>query len=339
VSAALPYPASPEPPAPAPASVSRRPLVDLHRHLEGAVRVSTVLELARRERHPLAAPGADGSGDPRAALVADGKLTGLLAYLERVDAAAAVFTRAGDWTRAAREVVLDAYDEGLDALELRFSPWFIHSRTGLSPEAVIDAVAAGVAEARSLADLPVGLIGILLRDLGPDSALPQVDSILRRGEHFRAIDIAGNEAGYPARLFAPAYDRAREAGLRLTAHAGEAAGPESVWDAVRHLRPERIGHGVRAAEDPRLMSHLAGHRVTLEVALTSNVQTGAAASYAEHPLRTLLRHGVPVTLNTDNPRTSATTLPREYDLAARLAGLTEDDLTAIARHSLAASFL
>jgi adenosine deaminase len=312
----------------------RRPLIDLHRHLEGAIRTSTVVELAHREHHPLTS-----GRDPREALVADGKLTDLLAYLERVDAAAAVFTREADWTRAAREVVLDAYDEGLDALELRFSPWFIQSRTGLRPEAVIDAVVAGVAEARSLVVLPVGLIGILLRDLGPDSALPQLNSILQRSEHFCAIDIAGNEAGYAARLFAPAYNCAREAGLRLTAHAGEAAGPESVWDAIRDLGAERIGHGVRAAEDPRLMSYLAEHRITLEVALTSNVQTRAAASYEEHPVRALLRNGVPVTLNTDNPRTSRVTLPHEYELAAALSGLTGDELSAIARHSLAASFL
>ena len=315
-------------------SLPRRPLIDLHRHLEGAIRTSTVLELARRERHPLAT-----AGNPRDALVADRRLAGLLAYLERVDAAAAVFTGEADWTRAAREVVLDAYDEGLDALELRFSPWFIHSRTGLRPEAIIDAVAAGVAEAHSLTGMPVGLIGILLRDLGPGSALPQLDSVLRRSEHFCAIDIAGNEAGYAARLFAPAYNRAREVGLRLTAHAGEAAGPESVWDAIRHLGVERIGHGVRAAEDPRLMDHLAEHRIPLEVALTSNVQTRAAASYAEHPARTLLRHGVPVTLNTDNPRASGTTLSHEYGLAAALAGLTDDDLTAVARHSQEACFI
>ncbi len=335
MSSSLPGAVTPGPSVPGPEVNGRRqPLIDLHRHLEGAVRASTVLELARRAGHPLAA-----AGNPRGLLAADGPLAGLLPYLERVDAAAAVFTEAADWTRAAREAVLDAYDEGLDALELRFSPWFIHSRTGLAPEAVIDAVAGGVAEASALTGLPVGLIGILLRDLGPDSALPQLGSVLRRAGQFRAIDLAGNEAGYAARLFAPAYDRAREAGLRLTAHAGEAAGPESVWDAVRYLRAERIGHGVRAAQDPRLMAHLAGHGIALEVALTSNVQTRAAASYAEHPVRTLLRHGVPVTLNTDNPRASGTTLPREYDLAAARAGLTEEDLAAVARHSLAASFL
>jgi adenosine deaminase len=314
--------------------VNRRPLVDLHRHLEGAMRSSTVVELAHREHHPLAS-----ADNPRDALAADGKLTDLLAYLERVDASAEVFTRGTDWTRAAREAVLDAYDEGLDALELRFSPWFAHSRSGLRPEAVIDAVAAGVAEARSLTGMPVGLIGILLRDLGPDSALPQLNSVLQRSEHFCGIDIAGNEAGYPARLFAPAYNRAREAGLRLTAHAGEAAGPESVWDAIRHLGAERIGHGVRAAEDPRLMDHLAEHRLTLEVALTSNVHTRVAASYEEHPIHTLLHNNVPITLNTDNPRASRTTLAHEYELAAALAGLTDDDLTAIALHSQEARFI
>lgn len=314
--------------------INRRPLVDLHRHLEGAIRASTVLELAHREHHPLAR-----MDNARGSLVAGGEVADLLTYLERVNTAAAVLTREEDWTRAAREAVLDAYDEGLEAMELRYSPWFIHSRTGLRPEAAIDAVAAGVAQGLSLVVMRVGLIAILLRDLGPESALPQLSSVLQRREHFCAIDIAGNEAGYPARLFAPAFNRAREAGLLLTAHAGEAAGPESVWDAIRHLGAERIGHGVRAAEDPRLMSHLAEHRITLEVAITSNVQTRAAASYEEHPVRTLLRNGVPVTLNTDNPRVSSTTLWHEYDLAAALAGLTADDLTAVAQQSLAASFI
>ena len=297
------------------------------------MRASTILELARREDHPIAR-----AADPRRLLVADGQLGGLLPYLQRVDAGAEMFVRADDWVRAAREVVLDAFDEGLTALDLRFSPWFVHSRTGLAPEAVIDAVAEGVADARAVLDLPVGLIGILLRDLGPESALPQLQSILSRRGNFCAIDIAGNEAGYPAALFAPAYDRAREAGLRLTAHAGEAAGADSVWAAVRHLRVERIGHGVRSAEDPRLMEHLADRGITLEVAITSNVQTRAAVGFAEHQIRTLLQHGVPVALCTDNPRTSAVTLAHEYDLAAIRVGLSEETLDAIAARAVAAAF-
>jgi adenosine deaminase len=265
-------------------------------------------------------------------------MDGLLPYLDRVDAGAEVLVRPADWTRATCEVVVDAYDEGLAALDLRFSPWFVHSRTGLAPDAVIDAVAEGVTRARGQVPLPVGLIGILLRDLGPDSALPHLESILRHSTAFRGVDLAGNEAGYPARLFAPAYDRARDAGLRLTAHAGEAAGPASVWEAVRHLGVERIGHGVRAAEDPALMDHLAGHDITLEVALTSNIQTRAATSFRDHPIRTLMQHAVPIALCTDNPRASAVTLAHEYQVAAGLVGLGVDELDAIAARAAAAAF-
>jgi adenosine deaminase len=312
---------------------SRRPLVDLHRHLEGAVRTSTILDLARREQHPLAR-----LADARSRLVAATPMDGLLPYLDRVDAGAEVFVRPADWSRAACEVVVDAYDEGLAALDLRFSPWFVHSRTGLAPEAVIDAVVEGVARARGQVPLPVGLIGILLRDLGPDSARPQLESILRRSTDFQGLDLAGNEAGYPASLFAPAYHRARDAGLRLTAHAGEAAGPASVWDAVRQLGVERIGHGVRAAEDPALMDHLAEHDITLELSPTSNVQTRAATSFRDHQIRTLMQHAVPVALCTDNPRASAVTLAHEYQVAAGLAGLSAKELDAIAARAVAAAF-
>lgn len=313
--------------------MSRRPLVELHRHLEGSVRTSTILEVARREGHHLAA-----APRPRELLVADDSLGGLLDYLDRVDVAASAFTREDDWVRAAREVVLDAYDEGLDVLELRFSPWFVSSQSGLAPEAVVDAVTEGVRLARDLVDLRVGLVGILLRDLGPDAAVPQLATILSRREHFCAIDIAGNEAGYAAELFTSAYDGARDAGLRLTAHAGEGAGPESVWAAVRHLGVERVGHGVRSVEDPALVDHLAEHGITLELCFTSNVQTRAAASRETHPVRALHEAGVPVTLNTDNPRVSDVTLAQEHETARLHAGLSDAQLDAIAHQALASTF-
>ena len=310
------------------------PMVDLHRHLEGSLRTSTILEIARRDAHPLAQMAA-----PRDALVADAKMAGLLPYLDRVDSAIAVLAREEDWVRAAREAVFDAYNDGLYAVEFRFAPWLIHLRTGLRPEAVVDAVVAGVREAHEVVPIPVGLIGILLRDLGPDLAQQQLAVVLDRRDVFRAIDIAGNEAGYPAELFADVYTKARAAGLRLTAHAGEAAGAQSVWDAVQHLGVERIGHGVRAAEDERLMAHLAEHQITLEVAISSNVHTSTAESYAAHPITTLIGHGVPVTLNTDNPRASNVTLSQEYTMAGRLAGLTDTQLMAAARQSVRSSFL
>jgi adenosine deaminase len=174
-----------------------------------------------------------------------------------------------------------------------------------------------------------------VRDEGPDSAVTQVRRLLRHKSTLAGVDLAGNEAGYPAALFAPAFRLARECGLPVTIHAGEAAGPQSVWDALR-LAPRRIGHGVRSAEDPWLLEHLAASGVTLEVAITSNVQTGAARARAHHQLATLVTAGVRVALCTDNPAVSDTRLTREYDLARDLVDAASSD--SIRRNALAARF-
>ncbi|WP_229070100.1 adenosine deaminase [Actinoplanes sp. DH11] len=308
-------------------------LIDLHRHLEGTLRVATTLELAHRDGHPLAT-----AADPEDLLVARGPLGGLLPYLAKVDAAPSAFSRLDDWVRAARECVQDAAGDGLDYLEIRFSPWFINQETGLAPEAVIDAVADGALAAARATPMRVGLIGIVLRDLGPEQGYAQIGTLLSRRDVFCGVDIAGNEAGVPAAEFAGAFRRARDAGLRVTAHAGEAAGPASVWAAVRHLGAERIGHGVRSVADPALLDHLAERRITLEVSLTSNLHTSTAPSYAEHPVRRLLAAGVPVALCTDDPRTSAITLSGEYARAAPQAGLTAPDLDRIRSDARSAAF-
>jgi adenosine deaminase len=312
---------------------TRLPLVDLHRHLEGSIRTSTVLDIAERTGHELAK-----SPRPRTALVADGSQTGLLPYLDKVDLAIGVLTGLDDWGRAAGEAVDDAFDDGLDYLELRYCPGIIAHETGLAAEAVIDAVSDAVSERSKRRGLPVGLIGIVVRHLGADSAEQQMSTLLSRRDTFCAVDLAGDEANFPAQLFAEAFKSARDAGLHVTIHAGEAAGPESVWDAVRHLGAERIGHGVRAAEDPRLMDWLAEHGVTLEVSLTSNTQTGAAPNYAEHQIHQLLKAGVPVSLNTDNPRVSNVRLSQEHQIALTEVGLTAAQLTTVAEQSVTAAF-
>ncbi|MFF1820204.1 adenosine deaminase [Kribbella sp. NPDC058245] len=309
------------------------PLVDLHRHLEGSIRTSTVLGIAARTGHELA-----GRTTPRTALVADRSQSGLLQYLDKVDLAIGVLTGLDDWSRAAGEAVDDAYDDGLDYLELRYCPGIIAHETGLAAEAVIDAVSDAVHERSQRRGLPVGLIGIVVRHLGADSAERQMSTLLSRRDTFCAVDLAGDEANFPAQLFTDAFQKARDAGLHVTIHAGEAAGPESVWDAVRQLGAERIGHGVRAAEDPRLMDWLAEHGVTLEVSLTSNTQTGAAPSFADHQIHQLLNAGVPVSLNTDNPRVSNVRLSQEHRTALTEVGLTPDQLATVAHQSLAAAF-
>lgn len=303
-------------------------LVDLHRHLEGSIRPATAAELATRT----GVIRTDAQW--RTALVAGEREDGLLPYLAKIENATAFVRTLDDWRRVAAEAVADAADDGLAGVELRFSPQFIAGMTGLDADDVIEAVA----DAASGTGLPVevGLIGIIVRDEGPDSAMAQMRRLVRHRSALAGVDLAGDEAGYPAALFDPAFRLARDSGLPVTIHAGEAAGPESVWAALR-LGPRRIGHGVRSAEDPRLLEQLAADGVTLEVAITSNVQTGAARDLARHQLATLVAAGVRVALCTDNPAVSDTRLSREYELAGRL--LDAATLDGIRSNALAARFI
>jgi adenosine deaminase len=303
------------------------PLVDLHRHLEGSIRPATSLEFATRlGAHSLPSQWRSG-------LVAAEREEGLLPYLAKIDNATALARTLDDLRRVTTEAIADACGDGLAAVELRFSPEFIASMTGLDADDVIDAVS----DAASSTGLPieVGLIGIVVRDKGPSSAVVQIQRLLRHKSALVGVDLAGDEAGYPALLFAPAFSLARDAGLPVTIHAGEAAGPQSVWAALS-LAPQRIGHGVRSAEDPRLLEYLAASGVTLEVAITSNVQTGAARSRTQHQLATLVAAGVRVALCTDNPTVSDTRLTREYEYALDLVDASALDL--IKKNALAARF-
>ncbi|MBB3050960.1 adenosine deaminase [Prauserella isguenensis] len=304
-------------------SLSAGPMVDLHRHLEGSIRPSTAYRLAARA----------GARPSRSEFVA-GCEGDLLPYLAKIDNAATLATTLDDWWWITREALADACDDGLTAVELRFSPQFIAARTGLDAGAVIDTV-TGAAAGHGL-PIDVGLIGIVVRDEGPESAERQMRRILRRADRLVGVDLAGDEAGFPVAQFAPAFRPAHDAGLPVTVHAGEAAGPDSVWNAVRHLGPARIGHGVRAAEDPRLLDHLVARGITLEVAVTSNVQTGAAQDRRRHQLASLVAADVPVALCTDNPSVSNTRLSREFDIARELVGA--EAVERIRRHGFTARF-
>ncbi|GAA1192896.1 adenosine deaminase [Prauserella alba] len=263
-----------------------------------------------------------------------GREGGLLPYLSKIDNAAKFATTADDWWRITGEAVSDACDDGLSAVEFRFSPRFIAARTGLESDAVIEAV-TDAAAGHGL-PIDVGLIGIVVRDEGPRSGERQLRRLLRHADRLVGVDLAGDEAGFPAAQFAAAFGLAHDASVPVTIHAGEAAGPESVWNAVRHLHPARIGHGVRSAEDPRLLDHLAARGITLEVAVTSNVQTGAAQDRRHHQLSALVQAAVPVALCTDNPTVSNTRLSREFDIARELVGAEAADR--IRRHAFTARF-
>jgi len=209
-------------------------------------------------------------------------------------------------------------------------------RQGLSLEDV-----ARVLENAARAGGPVRVQWIvdLVRDLGPRRALRLLDRVIGlKCPSIVGITLGGSENLFPPDLFKKIYARARDCGLRLTVHAGEALGPESVWDAVRLLRAERIGHGIRAAEDAALVRLLAERRLPLEVCLTSNIKTGVVSSYQAHPVRALLEAGVPITISTDDPTFFETSLAGEFDRLARL-GVAEEDIRNILDNGFAFAFL
>src|SRR5437868_708304 len=227
------------------------PLIDLHRHLDGSVRLNTILELGKK--HGVQLPGTTQE-ELRPHVQVIERQPGVMAFIGKMLWMTAVLADAAACQRIARENVEDAKREGIDYIELRFSPWFMSEPHGLDLHRVVEAVVTGVNEGVRETGVRVKLIGILSRTYGVEIAHKELEALLTQRDHLVALDLAGDEANFPPKLFVEHFKRARDAGWRVTVHAGESAGPESVWDALRLLGAERIGHGVRAMEDPALRS-------------------------------------------------------------------------------------
>jgi adenosine deaminase len=312
------------------------PLIDLHRHLDGNVRLETILDLGRRHGLPL--PAWDLETLRPHVQVTDPQ-PGVMAFIAKFRWMTAVMVDGDACRRIAYENVVDARREGLDYVELRFSPWFMAETHRLNPAEVVAAVVEGTQQASQETGLPVRLIGILSRTYGPQVAWQELAALLTQRQAITALDLAGDEAHFPGELFVGHFKRARDAGWRVTVHAGEIAGPESVWQAIHGLGAERIGHAVHAPEDPALMDYLAEQRIGIESNLTSNVQTSTVQDYASHPLRRFLEHGIPATINADDPGISAITLRHEYEIAAPAAGLSLAQIRQAQRNALDVAFL
>jgi adenosine deaminase len=311
------------------------PLVDLHRHLDSTVRPATVLDIAHQ--HGIALP-AETPEELRPYIQIDRPVSSLPEFFKRFDLLLRILVDYDAVYRVARENLEIAASEGIDYVELRFSPLFMATTHRLDPTEITRTICRAVHEAT---DLPIraNLIVIMSRQFGPEGCLPELEAAMAcAGRGVVALDLAGDEANYPGHLFVEHFRRARTVGLHTIAHAGEAAGPESVRQAVEELGAERIGHAVHAVEDPAVMDLLAGRGIAVESCLTSNLQTVTVRSLQEHPLPIFLRRGICVTLNTDDPGISAIDLPHEYSLLGQLA-LTAEEVRQVRLNGVLASFL
>ena len=315
---------------------ARPPLIDLHRHLDGSVRLETILDLGRLHKIPL--PG-NSLDELRPHVVVTTPQPGLIEFLAKFKWMTAVLADYDACRRVARENVEDAHREGIRYIELRFSPAFMADAHNLDPSRVTAAVIEGAREGEAATGVKANLIGILTRTYGPVRARRELRALLDHKNEITALDLAGDEGNWPAELFVEHFKEGRGAGWQVTVHAGEAAGAQSIVTAIEQLGATRIGHAVRAAEDAAVMDLLREHRIGIEANLTSNVQTSTVPDYASHPLKKFLESGLLATINTDDPGISGIDLAYELDVAAPAAGLDESQVIRALENAWEIAFL
>jgi len=310
--------------------------MDLHRHLDGSVRLETILDLGREHRLPLPAWEVESL---RPFVQVTGPQPGVMAFISKFYWMIQVLVDYDACRRVAYENVADAAQEGLDYIELRFSPCFMAEGHRLDPAGVVEAVCDGVEAGQRDFGLRANLIGILSRTYGPETCWRELQVLLAQKDRLVALDLAGDEARFPAAQFKEHFKAARESGWSITVHAGEIAGPESIWHSITDLGAQRIGHAVTALQDQRLLDYLSEQQIGIECNLTSNVQTSTVVDYPSHPIRKFLQYGLLATLNTDDPGISGINLAYEYDVAAPAAGLDQDAIRQAQLNALEIAFL
>jgi adenosine deaminase len=312
------------------------PLIDLHRHLDGSIRLQTVIDLSRQHNLPL--PAWDLESLRPHVQVTDPQ-PGVMAFISKFHWMIQALVDYDACRRVAYENVEDAACEGLDYVELRFSPVFMSQGHDLDPAGVVEAVCDGITAGQRDFGVRANPIGILSRTYGSEAAWNELRALLTQRDRIVGLDLAGDEANFPGDLFVDHFRQASEAGWQITVHAGESAGPESIWQALRDLGAQRIGHCVAATHDPALLEYLRQQRTGVECNLTSNVQTSVVPDYPSHPVSIFLQHDLLATLNTDDPGISHIDLAYEYNIAAPAAGLTPQQIEQLQRNALEVAFL
>jgi adenosine deaminase/aminodeoxyfutalosine deaminase len=324
------------------------PKAELHLHLEGTVDPATLAELSRRHPTPLS------TTNNRYTNIADSgrvfteqearelyRYKSFTGFLLAFKAVTERLRTAEDYELVTYRMMQKLHEQNVRHVEVYVSVGVVHWRGGEFVP-LFDGLEAG--RKRGERDFGMSLYWIFdaVRHFGPEAAervLGETLVLRRQSGSVVGIGLGGDERKGPPELFREIYARAASEGLRTTVHAGETVGPESVWSALRELKPDRIGHGLHVTEDPALVTHLAEKQIPVEICISSNVMTGCSDRAEEHPLRELFDAGVLVMLNTDDPEMFHTDLGREYRIAQAALGFTEQELQRLAQNSFVASFL
>lgn len=309
--------------------LERIPKVELHVHLEGAIPHDALWELMQKY-------GGDVGCPDRDSLTRRFQYRDFPHFIETWLWKNTFLREYEDFALIAEAVARDFATQNIRYVEAFYSPHDFRMHN-LSTQGLTAAIREGLAR---VPEVRVQLVADLIRDLGPENAnvtLSQVDEV--RGFGVIGIGIGGGEQKHPPEPFADVYERARDLGFRTSAHAGEAAGAESVWGAIRTLRVDRIGHGTRAIEDPSLVDYLAESQLPIELNPISNVCTNVIESIAQHPFPHYLEHGLMICINTDDPKMFHNTLADEFSQLKSTFGISRDDVRSLILNGLQASWL
>ncbi len=312
------------------------PKTDLHCHLDGSLRIATLLELA--EKGGVRLPADNPEGLARAIHMGQ-VCDNLEDYLTAFDITLSVLQTEEGLYRAAHELALDAASENVRYLEVRYSP-VLHEQKGLKLTAIIESVLEGLRVAKRETGIKGGVIICGIRNQDPQTSLRLAElSVAYKNKGVKGFDLAGAEYNFPAKDHKAAFQLILNNNVNCTCHAGEAYGPESIAQALHYNGAHRIGHGTRLREDGDLLNYVNDHRIPLEVCLSSNVQTRAVEGIGAHPLKFYFDYGLRVTVNTDNRLITDTTVTKELWLAHRHLGFSLEDLCTVLVSGFKSAFL
>ncbi len=333
----MPIPELHGPPPPVTEELVRAlPKTDLHCHLDGSLRLGTILDLAAQQGVRLPADTPDGLAK---AIHMGENCKSLEDYLTAFDVTLAVLQTEEALYRAAYELAIDCAAENVRYLEVRYAP-VLHTREGLKSTTIIDAVLLGLRDARRETGIRSNVIVCGMRHTDPQTSVRLAElAVAYKGKGVVGFDLAGAEEGHPARRHHEAVQLIHDNNVNVTIHAGEAFGPESIAQAVHVCGAHRIGHGVRLRENGELLNYLNDHRIPLEMCPSSNVQTGTVSSFASHPLKFFFDFGLRVSVNTDNRLITDTTCTKELLVAHREMGFSLDDLCTLVVQGFKSAFL